>query len=332
MTFGEGQSGENPDAAPAAAAASAADGAPPPANTALVDEIKRLNTTILTMRSMVNELITSHNELREEVASLKRPAASITQSQSLARNGNSVLQALQQRELERSTEASHNSTAKIEQPQPPPPPQKAPPHKKPRRMADRFQHLLSQPSPIHRPPSTDAEIDAILSTRTKSDQWPVHRKPCHAFTHDPDLVKLRFHRSDKYRHVPVHIPGDGVRKENRVRCKLCMSADKKSCLRNTTFMCAVCRVPLCVKCLFNEEKDIRKTHFARWHSAVDLVEENRRCCGEVWESREEGRRKKAEEGLEKREEESSEKREEESLEKTEEEAAIGSKEDVAAVE
>jgi hypothetical protein len=287
MTFDGGNSPENPDAAAAAVAM------PPPENSgALVDEIKRLNTTILTMRSMVNELIMSHNELREEVASLKRPAGAITQSQPVARSGNSVLQALQQREIEQSAEARNDTTKTIEQ--------QTLSHKKPR-IADRFKDFLSQSSRIHQPKSTDAEIDAILSSRTKSNQWPIQRKPCHAFTHDPDLLKLRFHHSDKYAHIPIHIPHDGIRKENRVRCKLCISADKKSCLRNTTFMCAVCQVPLCVKCLFNEQKDIRKTHFARWHSVVDLVEENQRCCNEVWESREEGRRNKAKEGLGERE-------------------------------
>ena len=50
--------------------------------------------------------------------------------------------------------------------------------------------------------TTDAEIDAIIEARREKGQWPLKRNTYKQFTNDEDLVKVRFHRSEKYPHLP----------------------------------------------------------------------------------------------------------------------------------
>ncbi len=48
----------------------------------------------------------------------------------------------------------------------------------------------------------DEEIEAIIEARRDKGQWPVKRNTYKQFTNDEELVKVRFHRSQKYPHLP----------------------------------------------------------------------------------------------------------------------------------
>lgn len=50
--------------------------------------------------------------------------------------------------------------------------------------------------------TTDEEIGAIIDARRDKGQWPVKRNTYKQFTNDEELVKVRFHRSQKYPHLP----------------------------------------------------------------------------------------------------------------------------------
>ena len=241
------------EAAPAAAA-SAFD------NAALPDEIKRLNRSILTMRSMINELITSHDELKKEVASLKRPLESIGQ---LPAPPTKKRQKNQPTENQTPKRTCNNKRAK---------------------NASELHEIVSPHTTASK--TNDEEIDSIISTLKQSTHWPIRTKVCQSFSNDPNLLKIRYHHSEKYQHIPIKLPSTG-RKEDRMRCKLCVA---KKGGRNTSYMCSVCEIALCTTCLMGEEEDLTKTHFARWHSVRDLVGENERCCEEMLRSRREGKK------------------------------------------
>lgn len=50
--------------------------------------------------------------------------------------------------------------------------------------------------------TTDEDIDAIIESRRSRGQWPVKRNTYKQFTTDEELIKVRFHRSQKYPHLP----------------------------------------------------------------------------------------------------------------------------------
>ena len=50
--------------------------------------------------------------------------------------------------------------------------------------------------------TTDEDIDAIVESRKDQGLWPVRRNTYKQFTIDEELVKVRFHRSQKYPHLP----------------------------------------------------------------------------------------------------------------------------------
>ena len=50
--------------------------------------------------------------------------------------------------------------------------------------------------------TTDEEIGAIIQARKVKGQWPVKRNTYKQFTNDEELVKVRFHRSQNYPHLP----------------------------------------------------------------------------------------------------------------------------------
>jgi hypothetical protein len=50
--------------------------------------------------------------------------------------------------------------------------------------------------------TTDEEIDVIIEARRSKGQWPVKRNTYKQFTNDEELIKVRFHRSQKYPHLP----------------------------------------------------------------------------------------------------------------------------------
>jgi hypothetical protein len=60
---------------------------------------------------------------------------------------------------------------------------------------------------VHRPGHTpDEEIDVILAERRRKGTWPVKHSTVNYFSVQRDLVKIRFHHSEKYQHIPVRIP------------------------------------------------------------------------------------------------------------------------------
>lgn len=66
---------------------------------------------------------------------------------------------------------------------------------------------VARPSCTHRPGHTpDEEIDMILAERRKKGTWPVKHSTVNFFNVQRDLVKIRFHHSEKYQHIPVRIP------------------------------------------------------------------------------------------------------------------------------
>ena len=48
--------------------------------------------------------------------------------------------------------------------------------------------------------------DMILAERRKKGTWPVKHSTVNFFNVQRDLVKIRFHHSEKYQHIPVRIP------------------------------------------------------------------------------------------------------------------------------
>lgn len=55
--------------------------------------------------------------------------------------------------------------------------------------------------------------------------------------------------------------------------------------RKTTWMCAVCEVPLCTRPLMDEDPGAL-THMMKWHSVRDLISEHKKCHDELKNGRE----------------------------------------------
>lgn len=146
--------------------------------------------------------------------------------------------------------------------------------------------------------TSDDDIDAIIESRTQRSLWPLKRRYCTHFTHDADLVRVRFHVSDRYGHVSVRISkinnnndpeghyGLG-NKEGRLICRLCSG---KTMNRNTSWMCATCVVPLCVDV---SNGDRESSCHARWHKCLDLVALNETLNSSLRERRTSRKRSRA---------------------------------------
>ena len=143
-----------------------------------------------------------------------------------------------------------------------------------------------------RPGETDdAEIEEIIESRKAARTWPLKRGFIKGFTKEVDLMKIRFHNSDKHCHKPVRIPkmenADGTygsgNKEGRLICRLC-SGGKAN--RNTSWMCSTCQVPLCVD--YQGSPD-HSCHY-RWHSCDDLISQHEIVNGMLKAKRENKKR------------------------------------------
>ena len=130
--------------------------------------------------------------------------------------------------------------------------------------------------------TTDEEIDSIIHQKKVDQQWPVHRLK--KWIEEQDLQKIRLHRSLKHNHVPIRIPRNDKNKEGRLICKLCSGG---KCNRNTTWMCTVCEVPLCID---RVDGDSSLTHHILWHRALDLEVEHEKCNALLKERRLEKKR------------------------------------------
>jgi hypothetical protein len=211
--------------------------------------IQKLHKTVLNTRTIINELIVTQNELRDEIEKLKSPTAEPTVA--TCENCKSTV-----------------STAA----------------------------LPSLPLPRANTPTPDDEIDAIIESRQRKGQWPVKHSTLNCFSVQLDLVKLRFHHSEKYQHIPIRIPKTEKNKDGTKPCKLCSEGKIR---RKTTWMCATCEVPLCTRPLMGEEAAEGGgvlTHHARWHTARDLVAEHLKVHGNLRAGRE--NRKRCRESLE----------------------------------
>ena len=122
--------------------------------------------------------------------------------------------------------------------------------------------------------------------------WPVMHSTLNCFTAQQDLVKLRFHHSEKYQHIPVRIPKTEKNKDGMKPCKLCSDGPVR---RKTTWMCSTCEVPLCTRPLVGED-DGAESHHARWHSVKNLLEEHKLCHQELKDGRESRKRTKKHDG------------------------------------
>ncbi len=165
---------------------------------------------------------------------------------------------------------------------------------------DQAQALLAVGSTPTKPPAlgfeetTDEVIDHIIASRTERKLWPLKRKYCTSFSQEVDLMKIRFHNSDKYDHKRIRIPkidkGEGQHgahlgnKEGRLICRLCSG---KTINRNTSWMCATCVVPLCVDIV---NGDAETSCHARWHACHDLISVNASLNQQLRERRESKKR------------------------------------------
>jgi hypothetical protein len=139
--------------------------------------------------------------------------------------------------------------------------------------------------------TTDELIDTLIEGRERKNQWPIRTGAVTSFSRDPDLIKIREHHSNKYQHIPIRIPKTDKNKDGTKPCKLCSEGKIR---RKTTWMCAVCEIPLCTKPLMGEAAASSSTHFALWHSEKDLGPVHKRCFEELKSGRESRKRLKTE--------------------------------------
>lgn len=145
------------------------------------------------------------------------------------------------------------------------------------------QKVLSEAGPGQTP---DEEIESIIAARKIKGGWPVRKSTVKGFSQEEDLIKVRFHHSEKYQHIPVRIPKTDQNKDGTKPCKLCSDGKIR---RKTTWMCATCEVPLCTRPLMDEDGSCL-THHTRWHSARDLILEHQTCHEDLKNGRESRKR------------------------------------------
>jgi hypothetical protein len=243
--------------------------------TTVLNEIKILQQSVMAMRSMTNELLASQTELRREVEMLKR---SVIQNDEMSvgpiememrrkygRAGGSV----REENIAASPSADANkknvdADAANSQHQ-----------TKGATTNDTGNTEMQSASKNAAVNTTDEEMNAYIVSLKLANKWPLITKPTKAFPGDPNLVKLCFHTSNQYQHIPVKIDG------RRTYCRLCSIKGRKNANRETLYMCKTCLVPLCVKPLKGDLEQGVNTHFERWHSVVDLEAERVRCSADL---------------------------------------------------
>eukprot|EP00804_Cyclotella_cryptica_P000646 CCRYP_014672-RA/>CCRYP_014672-RA protein AED:0.17 eAED:0.17 QI:63/1/1/1/1/1/3/1560/727 len=290
-----------------------------PALSIVLDEIRKLNKTMVTMRSMANELLTVQNELRNEVKMLKR--SGIVRNIEASSRDAAVLPAVDQVDEEQisTPESTHDNETLENDKQSSTTLMDANLLTNNPSDTDLFSNPtdanplpnssdtnpLPNPSdtndPISKPsdtntlpnpsinPTMDQQMNSVIASFKLSNKWPPGR-PLKAFTYDPSLVQLRFHRSIQHQHLPVPITSRG--KSSRQYCRLCKTKGKDTTKRQTTWMCSTCCVPLCVRNLYGENRV--DSHFMRWHSARDLEAENMICSQELLQWKDKRRRERDE--------------------------------------
>ena len=272
------------DAVAAAAAVAAAgggaveeDGAPAP--TSLEASMKKLQDQqleqaqlIVNMQNTINNLSAKQAELEEEVEGLK--------------SGQWVVSRAEPTPTKRGTAVGTQAVATAGDGE-----------------EDQANALLAagtptKPTALGLEETTDEVIDHIIASRTERKLWPLKRKYCTSFSQEVDLMKIRFHHSDKYDHKRIRIPkidktegGQAAgavnhlgNKEGRLICRLCSG---KTINRNTSWMCATCVVPLCVDIV---NGDAETSCHARWHACHDLISVNATLNNALRERRESKKR------------------------------------------
>jgi hypothetical protein len=216
--------------------------------------IQKLHKTVLNTRTIINELIVTQNELKDEIEKLKGTGTTTTPS-TVATCENCKCLVTNPATVVTATAQIHGASAVGGAPLTP-----------------------------------DEEIDHIIAERVRKSQWPVKHSTLNCFSVQADLVKLRYHHSEKYQHIPIRIPKTEKNKDGTKPCKLCSEGKVR---RKTTWMCATCEVPLCTRPLMGEEADETggvMTHHSRWHMARDLVAEHAKVHAALKDGRENRKR------------------------------------------
>lgn len=245
----------------------------PPPNTpdltTVLNEIKILQRSVMAMRSMTSELLASQTELRHEVEMLRRSG--------IRTNDRSV----GPRELEmrrRYGKANDSSREESDAGKDNASPTAAAdddPEDQQQETLDNGDEQSTSSNAVE--PTTDEDMHEYIVSLKLANKWPIINNPVKAFTHDPSLIKLRFHNSAQHRHIPIKINfGTG-----RSHCRLCSVKGQKNSKRKTIYMCKTCCVPLCVKPLASDIELGAETHFTKWHNVVDLEAERTRCSADL---------------------------------------------------
>ena len=121
----------------------------------------------------------------------------------------------------------------------------------------------------------EQEVLEHVANKRSRNEWPIANKKAKIFHDDQKLNKLRLLSTPRIRHVPVQIP-DKEGKPQRMQCSLCQ-------IRKTRYKCSTCEVPLCTRHEQGHGGPVdpnAQTHFSRWHTTGDLVEEFKTATGE----------------------------------------------------
>jgi hypothetical protein len=248
----------------------------------ILTEIQKLQKSMTAMQSMANELLIGQNELKREVQILREARA--------VSRGDVMQEAIPMK-----------SAAALPADDPSDDVDELLPTNENAKNEDATNQKESeggkQPENTNTNPeiaATDQEMNSLIVSRKLANKWPPNL-PLKAYTRDPSLLKLRFHRSLQHQHLPVQIPPTGG-KTPRQYCRLCKTRSKRAQKRFTMWMCGTCCVPLCVRNLPGEDRKM-DSHFLRWHTAQDLEAENVICSQQLVSSIDRRKKLKEETGI-----------------------------------
>lgn len=161
-----------------------------------IDLIQKLHKTVLTSRSMINELVLSNNELKVELLKIKN-----TVQCDGCKKKDTAFAAQTMATLSVAGEGKCHECLMI--------------------LYFCIFHLTPNSLYVFLPcclsgQTPDEEIDNIIESRKRKQAWPVKHSTLNCFSVQQDLVKIRFHHSEKYQHIPVRIPKTEKNKGNEI--------------------------------------------------------------------------------------------------------------------
>ena len=129
--------------------------------------------------------------------------------------------------------------------------------------------IREKPTYVQEHTKKDVDIMRVVHECRSKKEWSKQRMKVKSFSQDIRLNRLRLHSSHGICHKKVKIVNTNS-KEGRRKCALCgLSKSNENLMRNTTWMCSICEVPLCTT-IFKGQREDCKTCFDRWHSCEDL--------------------------------------------------------------